>query len=225
MWFIMRYNCLTVFGYESRSINTTFNFYLSADAEKMFVEKLPFSSFSSYDHPGQHHHHHHHMIYLEHQYCACPVSTILWWELYCTCPHFMNFNRTCASKSEALKTTFLNLLCLIRKLFLLEMLLWFYFHTLMMHSLLIRLVLANILCFSTGSKGAFLLQTLSCDNILSFICVCPDDNNFFQAVLHLSLVLLIPRLCVRVCVSSREQKVVDTVGCLRWLLGSKVRLC
>lgn len=69
---------------------------------KTFVQKFSLSFLSSYDH-------------LEHQYCAWLVSTILWWELYCTCSHFMNFGRTRALKSQALKTISSNQSCLIRK--------------------------------------------------------------------------------------------------------------
>lgn len=90
-----------------------------------FVKKSSLSCLSSYDH-------------LEHQYCACLVSTILWWELYFTCSHFMNFGSARALKSEALKTIYLNRSCLIRNLYSLETLLRLFSDTQMMHRLLMR---------------------------------------------------------------------------------------
>lgn len=80
----------------------------------------------------------------------------------------------------------------------------------MMHSLLLQVRRLSFLNLSELQ-----LQILCSYKTESFIYVCSDSNNFVQAVLHLAVILVIPRLCAQVWMCQTEGKVAVTVDCLR----------
>lgn len=137
--------------------------------------------------------HHHHHLDLVHEYCACLVSTILWSEVCCTCPHFMNFT----IKLQALNL-FESISCSCSCIY------WrcYYFMMLLQHcgaSLLIQKLCSDWVHHNLP------IQQLGFSS-------CPAPHVHVHAP-----------VCERA--SNREQKAAVTDGCLRWLVGSKVRLC